>query len=155
MRNFKYIYIHITKKEYKIFPQVSTKEGYVGITYKPVYILPLNSDKEQLKNAIFNSFHNSLKIIDFGDDFPGNKAVYEKYLTDILLELKEKSFSSFQRKSKAFGVKLLDTENKVIILPYQYRSGGSIIIEDEVEEYNIEMKNEEEITGIIMTAINK
>ncbi len=128
--------LYKTETEYKIVTDSETDIG-LFIGDEPVFILPIISDIENIKNAIFECLNSSRKGIYTPKVDEGSE--WQKWR---LKKLKEKSFVGLERRSNYVGLEL--EKNTLNICPGKYipREGFETVEKDVVK---IEYSQDKEI----------
>ena len=119
--------IYKTEKEYKIITQSETDIG-LFISDDPIFILPIISDIEDVKEAIFKCLNNSRKGI-----YTPKQDEWGKWQKERLKKMKEKSYIGLDKRSNYVGIRL--EKNVLVISPgkYTHRQGFEIVEKDIVE----------------------
>lgn len=131
----KSINIYKLRDELKI-ETLYLREHSAYMISEPIFILPINSSKEEIANKVFEALEASRVIKEFEEDnfWLGNK---------LLKLLKEKSFDKLYFSCTSCSIRLKD--DSIEIMPYKYagyKQGMTEVQEDVIVlPYKIEDKN--------------
>lgn len=128
--------IYKTSKELKIATMYKTDAG-LYLSDEPIFILPVNSSKEELLNAILQAISAS-KLIKHPSDYSSES---------LLRKLKEKSFKSLYL-SSVLCILYIDGNNAEIEL-WQYSKKLKYLVTDESHKVHIENFTKDELMNEI------
>jgi hypothetical protein len=142
--------VYKTKKEFKIITQNTTSDGF-GMASNPIYILPIDTSKEELYKSVGKALDQSKTNV----SFPSEKNLYDKYINELLCSLKEKSMGNLYRNN---GCLLEQNENKLVVNVYRLfnpskPNDGVVFDDNRMKEINLKKSNENDVIEQILEAL--
>lgn len=137
--------IYKTKNKFKVTTMYRL-ESWAYIESNPIVILPIESNFEQIKNAIFSSIDSSRELSSKEEDF------YRLETKELLKSLQETSYKRFYKNSTSCSIYIKN--NIVEIVPNKLKDYYLVEVTDDIQ--NIEYDNNElEITRIVLDVLKK
>lgn len=137
--------IYKTKKAYKIVTMFR-RESWAYLLSKPIFILPLETNIEELSEKIFGSLTSSRSISEDEED---------NFDINLLKEIKEKSYNQLYKNSASCDIFLKESIIEIIPLKYAGKNQGLDEIADQIKEISYSKEKELEITSLIINKLDE